>query len=465
MLKSSVLSEFRGSELGDKRLDRRLEQIVGQVERAPSESFPVLMATTADREGLYRFFNNADLSFEDLLAGHIEATAARASAFEEVRVVHDTTAFSFSGEREGLGPIQHGGSGFYGHFALAVRADESRAALGLLPFIHRETELRRGMTRSQQVQRCQALPRAKKESSRWKRHAIARQARLPKGVGAIHLMDQEADDFTLLAELHGHGLRFVVRGSGGRCTAVAGEHIREALAREPGKIFRTVRVNRRAAKRAKVNHQAAREEREVEMQIRWAALTLPRPPSGQTELPELTVNVVHVFEPNPPEGEKAIEWYLFTGDRVDSLEDATVIVDHYRARWVIEEYFKALKSGCAFEKRQLCTYDALVRALAVFAPIAWRLLALRNAADAQPDAPAEQLLGPDGLKVLRVVLNEWRKDFGLSKNPSVERPGGPSGGGRSRRAHPQQRRAWLASARSWLPAIRRGGGDLACSEK
>jgi len=71
-----------------------------------------------------------------------------------------------------------------------------------------------------------------------------------------------------------------------------------------------------------------------------------------------------VVEPEPPPGEAAIEWMLVTSEPVQTLEDAAAIVDHYRARWLIEEYFKALKTGCAFEKRQLMHLDGLVRALA-----------------------------------------------------------------------------------------------------
>jgi len=61
---------------------------------------------------------------------------------------------------------------------------------------------------------------------------------------------------------------------------------------------------------------------------------------------------------------------LFTSEVVERLEDATAVVDHYRARWIIEEYFKALKTGCGFEKRQLTSLLGLLRALALF--IRWR---------------------------------------------------------------------------------------------
>jgi hypothetical protein len=47
-------------------------------------------------------------------------------------------------------------------------------------------------------------------------------------------------------------------------------------------------------------------------------------------------------------------------------------VDCYRGRWTIEEYFKALKTGCQYERRQLETAHSLLNALAILAPVAWR---------------------------------------------------------------------------------------------
>jgi hypothetical protein len=71
-----------------------------------------------------------------------------------------------------------------------------------------------------------------------------------------------------------------------------------------------------------------------------------------------------------PKGEQAIEWYLVTNEPIGTTEQVAAIVDAYRARWVIEELFKALKTGCQIEKRQLESYEALRNALALFLPIA-----------------------------------------------------------------------------------------------
>jgi hypothetical protein len=116
----------------------------------------------------------------------------------------------------------------------------------------------------------------------------------------------------------------------------------------------------------------------------------------------LSLNVVHVWEPDPPADQAAIEWILITNESIEGPQCVARIVDRYRARWTIEEFFKALKTGCSFGQRQLGDYEGLVNALAVFIPIACRMLWLRSRAQHTPDAPATTILFPDELEVLRV---------------------------------------------------------------
>jgi hypothetical protein len=93
-------------------------------------------------------------------------------------------------------------------------------------------------------------------------------------------------------------------------------------------------------------------------------------------------------------------------------------VDAYRCRWVIEEYFRALKSGCAFEKRQLESMHTLLNALALFVPIAWRLLALRTIGRDTPDTPATEVLTAVQIRCLSFLLRH-RKRPDLPSNPTA----------------------------------------------
>ena len=74
------------------------------------------------------------------------------------------------------------------------------------------------MTPSQRVAATRAKPRAAKESTRWEQMALQVSAALPAGVQALHVMDQEADAYDVLAALHDAHLHYVIRADPQRQT-------------------------------------------------------------------------------------------------------------------------------------------------------------------------------------------------------------------------------------------------------
>jgi hypothetical protein len=278
------------------------------------------------------------------------------------------------------------------------------------------TKLTKG-ERALRAARNRATPRAEKLSSRWENLAIQITRDMPAGIRAIHLMDQEADDYALFAAMSSANAAFVIRGTPQRRQdGHRGPRIAELLATHPTTFFRTISVNPRPATKVGNRRHPVRGSRTVELSIRFGSVELKRPPAAQSERATLLVNAVHVVEMKPPSGEEAIEWMLFTSESTDTIADAIAVVDHYRARWVIEEYFKALKTGCAFEKRQLTTYASLLRALGLFAPIAWRLLALRHLGREDQSRPASVLFNREHLKLLRVLAAKRKRPLPASPN-------------------------------------------------
>jgi hypothetical protein len=417
-----IATEFEGISLGDARLDERLKRIATMASVAPDDSFPGQMVSVADREALYRFLANPKVTMDRLLSPHIRQTHGRISSHRVVRIVHDTTTFRFPGEREGLGRIRGGANGFLAHVALAIAPDETREPLGVLgvrPFIHQDAVAHAGMTPSQRVKAARDKPRESRESSRWEKLAIHVSNTLPDGVRALHVMDQEADDYDLLAELHKANLGFVIRACPDRKTSDGQLCAKDVLAKKPAKLFRAVPLNPRSARKAIVSRggHPARAERIATLKIRWGQITIRRRQYNQSNVRELAFWAVHVFEPNPPVGEEPIEWMLFTSEEVNTLADAACVIDHYRARWLIEEFFKALKTGCAIEKRQLTSFDGLVRTLAIFIPIAWRLLVLRSLGRAPKQRPARCVLDVEQLLLLRTLLS--KRGYSLPTNPTI----------------------------------------------
>jgi len=139
----------------------------------------------------------------------------------------------------------------------------------------------------------------------------------------------------------------------------------------------------------------------VTLEFAATEVLVHRPSSERKGAASLRLHIVHVREVAPPPGVEPVDWKLITTEPIDTPAELERIVDAYRARWLIEEFFKALKTGCAYEKRQLESLSALLNALALFGPIACQLLLLRNTARDEPKTPATAILGRLELLVLQ----------------------------------------------------------------
>ena len=389
-------AEYRGAVLGDRRRTERLERIALDLARNPGLSFPEAMGTEGQLEGLYRFLNNDEVTFEAVHAPHAEQTRLRCQAHERVLVLHDTTVLKFNGDREGLGRIHQAGGarGFLLHASLAVTS--TRTPLGVL---RAETWARTGPTRRDRNQRhVRADPQ--RESLRWGRAVRACEELLGTSTHAIHVMDREGDNYDLYSELEAARARYVVRLANNRKLVGEREKLKQVVGRAECLFRREVRVSTRAAGRPHDRH-AARHARDATLAVSAMSVELSRSSNyAPGSPPSLKVNVVTVTERDCPEGEEPIAWYLVTNEPITTAKQVAAVVDAYRARWVVEELFKALKTGCEIEKRQMESYEALRIALALFLPIAVRLLALRDAARTEPEQPCSALT-PTQLTLLR----------------------------------------------------------------
>ena len=102
--------------------------------------------------------------------------------------------------------------------------------------------------------------------------------------------------------------------------------------------------------------------------------------------------VVHVKEVDAPKGIEPLEWILLTSLPVESFEDAWLVIGYYEKRWLIEEWHKALKTGCRLEHRQLKTAGRLEALTGLLSVVAVRLLQLKSAARTAPDRPAREMV-------------------------------------------------------------------------
>jgi hypothetical protein len=385
--------DFLGAKLGDARRVRRLVSLAQKMAARPDASFPSVLSE-AELEGAYRLLSNEAVEPQAVLAPHVRETVARLEKGSVTLAAHDTTTMSFraDGQRTGFG----GGRAtavhtqkFFAHFTLAISSNESKRPHGVLALsIHPEEG-------------------TAEKRDRWIEQ-VKQVCALTDPTRVVHLMDREADDYALFVELQNLGTRAIVRLQHDRFLSNPDldgpSKLHDALATVVALETREVPLVRRSvAGRGPRERKAhpAREARLARLAVGATTVTLKRAKFADQTLPaSLQVNVVRVWEVDAPDGEKPVEWILLTTEPIDSAAHVLQIVDWYRARWIIEEYFKALKTGCAYEKRQLEDIHALSNALALFAPIAWRLLLVRSEARVRPDQPAANVLPKDELEVL-----------------------------------------------------------------
>lgn len=412
---TSVMQEFEGIALGDKRRDHRVERVVAALAVKPDASFPEAMGNDAELEGLYRLLNNEHVSAANLLKPHSAQTVARVRAKSEevVVVTHDTTGLEFAGEgRKGLGPMLKSERGFYAHFSMAVNPGELHEPLGILSFIsviRKEKEV----PKKQTARLAQSNP--EKEYLRWTQ-GIDEAQRLLAGVKrVVHVADRESDSYEIIARLAAENWGFVLRLKYNR-NIVADDEVAklyDVLEQTQGVAEREVPLSFRKDHKSKGSLKVyqPREARLATLEFAARSVSFRRPRDlPKDKYPDfIEVNVVRVWEPHPPAGEQPIEWNLVTREPVKTAEQILMVVDFYRCRWPIEEFNKALKTGCRVEARQLVAVAALINVVALLAPIAWAILHLRTLANSANPPPASTVLAPTQIAVLKAHPKTQRR--------------------------------------------------------
>ncbi len=397
------------SDFGDQRLSARHAWLSNLVALAPDASFPRMVDSVGELEAVYRFLGNERVTYERLMEPHFQATAEAVIDDQHAIVIHDRTEFRFGGEtrREGLGRVgtKTRGQGFYGQFALAVSGDGRRRPLGLLGFT---PFFLMGPPRERVA--AYDFTNPERKSKHWGELIKQAEQRLAGKVKPINVMDREADDYELFEQLVKSGSRFVFRLRYDRYVSQEHNprpsHLRTVMEGVESQLVREVPLSRRGGHRSARNRKIhpPRDTRMASLHVRAKRVSVLRPSIRRTTctLPALTLNAVQVYEPAPPNGEAPIEWLLLTSEPIDTPEQVATIIDIYRTRWLIEEYFKALKTGCAYEQRQLESRHTLLNALGVLAPVAVDLLRIRSVARDSPEAPAREVSTPTQIQVLRV---------------------------------------------------------------
>lgn len=392
--------EFALAELGDRRRTQRLVNLAQGLAAHPGGTLPQAFPDWAELKAAYRLLDRPETSFERILAPHLARTRAACRQPGEYLLLEDTTLLDYSGSPAAaeLGRIGDGqGRGFELHTTLAVRIEGWTLAqrpegqlVGLLgQRCARPPPAPPNETRAQ----CLSRPR---RSQRWA--ATLKAAGTPAaGCRWIYVADREADFYEPIQGCQQHRVDFVIRANHDRRLAQGAGHLRETVARAPVLGQTTVELRARPGQAARTAIVAVRAVR-VDLDGPWRLDGWQPPLTG--------LWVVEVREVQAPAGVKQpLHWLLLTSLPCDRWAAVQRVVGIYTARWWIEEYHKALKSGSGVEESQLERGHRLEALIAVLAVVAVRLLATKLLARSRPEgAEAAASFGPEALALLAAKL-------------------------------------------------------------
>jgi hypothetical protein len=240
--------------LGDPRRTARAMQIMERLAQSPRDSLPNVLSTPAELEGAYRFFNNENISFADLLEPHAEAVVGRVTDSGVVLAIHDTTTAQFAhADPNVIGFLPTGKAGFLLHLTLVVDIKDWRRPLGVVyaEALTRDTPPRKPGKNRRRASGSETSRRTSRESERWLRGVQSTAQRFEGKASIIHVADREADKYPLLHTLISTKQRFVIRAAHDRLVDVDGMrlHVREVVDAEIPVLEREVPLTRRLAKR------------------------------------------------------------------------------------------------------------------------------------------------------------------------------------------------------------------------
>ena len=407
--------EFGTCALGDKRLTRRLVRIVGDEAAQPGASHAQAAGgDPAQLKAFYRFVNNEnpEMNVPGLLQTHRTQSLRRMKAHPIVLMVQDTTDLNFTSYTHcaGLGETNANQTGAKTrslklHSSLALEA-EGGLPLGVVRLHGYAPEPAKGKDPHR--------PIAEKDSNRWLEayQDASNIAALLPGTRIVSVADREGDMFELFdyrRRQSGAKADLLVRAKWDRRLEGTDATLFAELAAAP--LARSVKIavprQREHVGKPSDPGRPALAAREAELELRYKDVTLCAPETPtMRDRPPVRLWAILLEEKNPPPGATPVCWVLLTTVHVASAKQALKCVRWYCRRWRIEEWHRVMKSGCKILEHQNHDAGVLLRAIALDAVIAWRIMLLALLGRTVPGLPADLLFDPCECEVLALLSSK-----------------------------------------------------------
>jgi hypothetical protein len=357
-----------------------------------------------------RFLRNGAVTAGEMVC-HAAAGAAARVAGRDIVVIQDTSELKLGGRwarENGYGPVGKGGSlgGLLLHAGLVLDAG-SQALLGLV-------EAKVWNRDDGKVVPRRSRATADKESQRWL-DVTSRAGDVLAAANSITVIsDRESDIYEHFARRPSNA-HLIVRACQNRKIETAGEDT----------LLFTLMDGLPEAGRITVKIPAApgRRERIAELAIRFSPVELRKPLHGAArDLPDtIGLQLVDVREASTPQDGQPIHWRLLTTHAVTSLGESRRIIDLYRMRWTVEEFFRLLKTaGFDIEEADIGDPQAMIKLATAIAVAAVTVMQLVKARDGTTDQQLMDAFEPDDQPVLEAISAKLQGATAPQKNPHLK---------------------------------------------
>lgn len=344
------------------------------------------------------------------MASHAaERTAARAAG-RDVVVIQDTSELALGGRRakaNGYGPVGKGGAlrGLLLHAVLAVDAGTG----GVLGLVDAKVWNRKGG--KAKPRRARKTPQ--KESQRWLDGTMRAGEVLAAANSITVVSDRESDIYEHFARRPSN-VHLIVR-------ACQNRKIETDTADQMQLVFSHVdSLPEQGRLTVKIPAAPGRKARVSELAVRFTRVALCKPQHGAArDLPAtVTLTMVDVRETSKPKGGEPIHWRLLTTHDVTSLGEARRIIDLYRMRWTIEEYFHTLKTaGFDIEAADIGDPQAMIKFVAAATVAAVTVMVLVRARDGTTGQSLAEAFEPADRPILEAASTQLDGKTAKQKNP------------------------------------------------
>jgi hypothetical protein len=396
-----VQEQFDSCELGDARRTKRLCRMAMNMLERPEESLPTQSDTWSDLKAAYNWCKREEVTFDAVATPHWQQT--RATRPGRYLLISDTTDIDHFSHKAttGLSHLGSGtGQGMQLHSCLVVDAEE-KVVLGTAgAVLNYRPKVAKKESRTARLKR-------RRESEIWG-DVVEQVGAAPDGSQWIHVFDRGGDNFEAICHIVKQGGDFIIRAAKLQRNVIDEQGNKRSFcdALNDARVIGHYELSLRARP-----GQAARV---AQIEVSTLRVEFPQPHFKSDfvkncGIKSIGMNVVVVREINAPPGVAAISWVLLTSLPVDTFDEVWEVIEFYECRWLIEEYHKVLKTGCAIERHALREASRLEPLMALTSVIGVRLLQLKTIARNNPDQPARQRVPSswlDALAALRPRLKQ-----------------------------------------------------------